>query len=66
MPPPTVRFGPCCFCGADIEESATDPCTVQVTTRQDRWQVWKAHGDCFKARLAVIPDALGLFDPAHF
>ena len=63
---PVVKFGPCCLCGEDIDEAGPDPCTVQVTTAQGRWQVWKAHGQCFKDRLATLPDALGLFDPAHF
>jgi hypothetical protein len=39
---------------------------MQVTTSQGRWQVWKAHGQCFKDRLASLPEAPGLFDPAHF
>ena len=63
---PAIKFGPCCFCGLDIEDVGPDPCTIQVTTKQDRWQVWKAHGRCFKDRLADLPDMPGLFDPAHF
>jgi len=61
-----IRFGPCCFCGADIVAQGPDPCTVTVETAQGKWQVCKAHGACFKARLAQLPEAPGLFDPAHF
>ena len=61
-----VRFGPCCFCGQDIEKGGSDPCSVQVTTAGEKWQVWSCHGACFKARLAVLPEAPGLFEPAHF
>jgi hypothetical protein len=63
---PGIVFGPCCFCGAEIETTATDPCSVTVTTAQGKWQVWKAHGDCFKAALAEPPEAPSLFTPAHF
>jgi hypothetical protein len=61
-----IVFGPCCFCGADIAPEWADPCTVTVETAGGKWQVWKAHGACFKARLAELPEAPGLFDPAHF
>jgi hypothetical protein len=61
-----VLFGPCCFCGKDIEETDTDPCRVEVTTAKQKCQVWFAHADCFKERLVDLPDAPGFFDPAHF
>ncbi len=61
-----IRFGPCCFCGEDNEAVGPDPCTVTVHTAQEKWQVWKAHGACFKAKLARHPEAPSLFDPAHF
>ena len=61
-----VRFGPCCFCGQDIDKVGPDPCSVTVETAAGKWQVWKAHGACFKERLAVLPEAPSLFEPAHF
>jgi hypothetical protein len=61
-----VVFGPCCFCAKDIVETDTDPCSVTVTTAGDKWQVWSAHGACFK-KLLTDPDyAPGFFEPAHF
>jgi hypothetical protein len=62
VPPSEVAFGPCCFCGALIPETATDPCRVTVETTTGKWQVWSCHGECFKARLASGWD----FEPAHF
>ena len=63
---PTVIFGPCCFCAQNIQATSTDPCTIQVTTAADNWQVWHCHGECFKARLKNPPEAPDLFDPAYF
>jgi hypothetical protein len=61
-----VVFGPCCFCGHEIEANGPDPCTVTVTTAADKWQVWHAHGACFKKLLTDLEEAPGLFEPAHF
>ena len=61
-----VEFGPCCLCGKEITKSETDPCNVKVETATGKWQVWKCHGACFREHLADIPDAPGLFEPAHF
>ena len=58
-----VEFGPCCFCGKAIEESKVDPCRVTVSTKDDKWQVWFCHSDCFKTRIAEHPMDLS---PAHF
>jgi len=63
---PEIKFGPCCFCGNDIDEQPPDPCSVRVTTVDGKWQVWRCHAACFRARLAVLPEAPGLFEPAHF
>jgi hypothetical protein len=62
----TVEFGPCCFCSRQIESSNVDPCRVTVETAQSKWQVWYCHADCFRTRLADLPDHPGFFDPAHF
>jgi hypothetical protein len=62
----TVKFGPCCFCGRDIEETGVDPCSVKVETLGGKWQVWKCHASCFRQKLAELPEAPGLFEPAHF
>ena len=62
----SVKFGPCCFCGRDIEESGTNPCSVTVETSSGKWQVWKCHGACFRQKLAELREAPGLFEPAHF
>lgn len=59
-----VTFGPCCFCGRDIAEKDADPCRVTVETAQGKWQVWVAHSECFKQRLAK--DAPMDLSPAHF
>jgi hypothetical protein len=59
-------FGPCCFCGKPIKESKPDPCRVTVETSEGEWQVWHCHAKCFRERLATIPEAPTLFDPAHF
>ncbi len=61
-----VEWGPCCFCGRDISPSEIDPCSVTVSTRGTKWQVWYCHADCFKDRLNSEPKFIGLFDPAHF
>lgn len=63
-----VVWGPCCFCGKPIEETDTDPCEVCVTTSAGgkKWQVWYCHGKCFRERLAILPEMVGFFDPAHF
>jgi hypothetical protein len=57
-----VRFGPCCFCGEQIDASEVDPCRVTVETSAAKWQVWFCHAECFKARLTDNP----MFEPAHF
>jgi len=62
----SVEFGPCCFCGCGIEKTDTDPCRVTVETATGKWQVWMCHGSCFRAKLADLPEAPGLFEPAHF
>ena len=63
---PEIRFGPCCFCGKDIEAKDPDPCRVTVATGAGKWQVWSCHAACFRSRLAELPEAPGLFEPAHF
>ena len=69
-PPPSelrVQFGPCCFCGREIEGSDVDPCSVTVTTSGEYWQVWSCHGACFRERLlSQYEEYEGFFDPAHF
>jgi hypothetical protein len=61
-----IEFGPCCFCGEAVEKSGKDPCRVTVETDGGKWQVWTCHGACFRARLCELPEAPGLFEPAHF
>jgi hypothetical protein len=61
-----VTFGPCCFCGKQIEGAPPDPCSVTVETSEGKWQVWSCHAECFRAGLAEVPEYPGLFDPAHF
>ena len=29
---------------------------MTVTTAQNRWQVWKCHGECFRTRLIELPE----------
>lgn len=60
-----VRFdGPCPFCGELIEESEIDPCSLVVTTRQELWQIWYCHGECFKKR--IVENKYVDLSPAHF
>ena len=40
----SVKFGPCCFCGCDIESTGVDPCRVTVETEA-------ANGRCGAATL---------------
>ena len=60
---PKIVWGPCCFCGDQIEPTAIDPCRVQVTTESGKWQVWYCHAACFKKRIVEHPMDLS---PAHF
>jgi hypothetical protein len=62
----SIAFGPCCFCGKDIEKSDTDPCRVTVETQKQDGQVWFSHAKCFKERLVELPELPGFFDPAFF
>jgi hypothetical protein len=59
-----IGFGPCVFCGKDIAETNTDPCSVNVSTKSGAWQVWKCHGDCYKSR--ITKDSPMDLSPAHF
>ena len=65
-PATKVGWGPCCFCGENIAPSDTDPCRVQVTVANGKWQVWSCHAKCFRDRLTQRPDLRSLLDPAHF
>jgi hypothetical protein len=59
-----VAWGPCCFCGADIEPSDIDPCRVSVETASGKWQAWFCHSACFRDRITTgAPIDLS---PAHF
>jgi hypothetical protein len=62
----SVEWGPCCFCGLEIQPSDIDPCHVNISMANGKWQVWFCHAACFKKRIANPPDAPGLLDPAHF
>lgn len=60
-----VRFnGPCPFCGDLIDETAVDPCTVTVETREGLAQVWYCHARCFKER--IVENQYVNLSPAHF
>ena len=64
-----VDFGPCCFCGKQIEASdglGPDPCRVTDETAKVKWQVWSCHAACFRERLAK-PDGYpeAFLAPAH-
>lgn len=61
-----VEWGPCCFCSEGIEPTDADPIQVTAETSGGKWQVWFAHGECFKSRLTDPPDAPGFFAPAYF
>jgi hypothetical protein len=63
---PDIAFGPCCFCGKSIVKHGADPCRITVETAAGKWQAWFCHGNCFRARLAQLPEAPSLFDPAYF
>lgn len=59
-----VGWGPCCFCGGEIEKNAVDPARVTVETVSGKWQVWVCHAGCFK--LLLIKDSPVDLSPAHF
>ena len=59
-----VAWGPCCFCGKDIQPSDIDPCRVSVETASGKWQVWFCHSACFRDRMD--PGAAVDLSPAHF
>ncbi|MDR6816729.1 hypothetical protein J2X76_001902 [Neorhizobium sp. 2083] len=61
-----VEWGPCCFCGKNIQAEMPDPLRITAETSAGKWQVWFAHAECFKKRLADPPEAPGFFNPAHF
>lgn len=66
-PDPVVKVkfnGPCCFCGKFIDDTAVDPCSVVVQTREEKWQVWYCHSTCFRNLIAENP-YMDL-SPAHF
>jgi hypothetical protein len=42
-----VKFGPCCFCGKDIEEGDIDPCRVTVETSAGNGRSGTAMGYAF-------------------
>jgi hypothetical protein len=47
-----IQWGPCCFCGKQIQQTEVDPCRVTVETASKRWQVWFCHANCFRGHLA--------------
>jgi hypothetical protein len=49
-----------------MEKNNTDPCRITVETANGKWQVWFCHGNCFRQKLSDLPEAPGLFEPAHF
>jgi hypothetical protein len=59
-----VGWGPCCFCGRDIQQTDTDPCRVTVETVKGKWQVWVCHGSCFRSRITTATEID--LSPAHF
>jgi len=59
-----VSWGPCGFCGAEIEATEIDPCSVVVETASTKWQMWFCHAECFKTRL--VTDSYMDLSPAHF
>jgi hypothetical protein len=48
--PMNVEWGPCCFCSEGIEPTEADPIRITAETREGKWQVWFAHGECFKGQ----------------
>ena len=60
--PIKVQFGPCCFCGKDVETTEKEPCRLTVETREGHWQAWVCHAQCFRQRL--FEDSL--LEPIHF
>ena len=61
-----VSWGPCCFCGLQIPDTAIEPCRLTVETAAGKWQMWVCHAACFKERLFDSPELMGMFEPAHF
>ena len=65
---PKMGFGPCCFCGKDIDSVDPDPCCITVTTARDEGQMWWCHAKCFRERLLTTPEGYpeGFLDPEYF
>jgi hypothetical protein len=59
-----IGWGPCCFCGGEIAETAVDPCSITVETSKKKWQIWFCHSECFKTRL--VKESYMDMTPAHF
>jgi hypothetical protein len=59
-----IGWGPCCFCGGEIEPNEIDPCSVTVETAGKKWQTWFVHAVCFKERITA--DSNMDLSPAHF
>jgi hypothetical protein len=57
-----IKWGPCCFCGEQMNKSLVDPCRVTVETASGRWQLWFCHAECFRTRLVDEP----MLEPAIF
>ena len=62
--PVKIGFGPCCFCGGEIEATEVDPCSLAVETVANKWQMWFCHAECFKSR--IVTDSYMDLSPAHF
>jgi hypothetical protein len=59
-----VGWGPCCFCGQEIEKTKIDPCRITVECANGLWQVWFCHSKCFKDRISK--ESPCDLSPAHF
>lgn len=53
---PQVKFGPCCFCGEPISDTAVDPCRVTLEAVTGQWQTWACHARCFCDRISKDDD----------
>ena len=57
-----IGWGPCCFCGQEINPDKIDPCRITVETSSKGWQVWFCHAECFRSHMRDDP----MLEPAIF
>ena len=53
MPDPEFEIV-CCFCGKSVEQTTSDPGSLEFYTRAGDWEAFSCHVGCFKTRLSGL------------